>query len=87
LISQPARFAAACPSSITEDRTMSKPVNPPPREPAALTQQKSDFTAEGSPPPGKVSVASPNLALDGAAVSPAGKPRLRGSIKAKRASQ
>ena len=66
---------------------MSKPVQALPREPAALTRQESDFTAEGSPPPGKVSVASPALALNRAAVSPAGKPRLRGTIKAKRASQ
>jgi hypothetical protein len=34
---------------------------PPPRptEQATLAEQKSDFTAEGSPPPGKVSNSAP----------------------------
>ena len=31
-----------------------KPVNPAPR-PKTLAQQETDFTAEGAPPPGKVS--------------------------------
>lgn len=66
---------------------MSKPVQAPLRKPATLTRQKSDFTAEGSPPPGQVSLATPVLTLDGAAVLPADKPRLRGTLKAKRAAQ
>jgi acyl carrier protein len=66
---------------------MSKPANAPAPVRATLTQQKSDFTAEGSPPPGKVSVATPVVAPDGAAGSPAGKPRLQGTIRSKRASQ
>jgi hypothetical protein len=33
-------------------------VSPAPAAPT-LTQQKSDFTAEGSPPPGKVATSTP----------------------------
>jgi len=66
---------------------MSKTVLAPRRETAALALQKSDFTAEGSPPPGKVSLAAPVVAPDDAAIPPVGKPRLRGTLKAKRASR
>jgi hypothetical protein len=40
---------------------MNKPQVPPAPapEPATLAEQKSDFTAEGSPPPGKVSTSIP----------------------------
>jgi catalase len=34
------------------------PISPPPLA-KTLTEQKSDFTAEGSPPPGKVSTSVP----------------------------
>ncbi|MDN3923265.1 hypothetical protein [Roseateles violae] len=34
-------------------------------KPAALAQQQSDFTAEGSPPPGKVSGTAPAAVPDG----------------------
>ena len=38
----------------------------------ALSQQQSDFTAEGSPPPGKVAASGPVTAKDAAALpSPA----------------
>jgi hypothetical protein len=32
---------------------------PPPPVPATLTEQKSDFTAEGAPPPGRVATTVP----------------------------
>ena len=38
-----------------------KPASPPPH---SLAQQKSDFTAEGSPPPGKVSTTPPARATE-----------------------
>jgi hypothetical protein len=66
---------------------MTKPAIAPPPAPFTLTQQKSDFTAEGSPPPGKVSGTTPVTVPEDASALPAGKPRLRGTIKAKRASQ
>lgn len=37
-----------------------QPETPPPRAPS-LSQEKSDFTAEGAPPPGTVPPASPPL--------------------------
>ena len=45
--------------------------------PATLAEQKSDFTAEGSPPPGKVSSTTPltPAALEKAAVSPKSAPK------------
>ena len=36
-----------------------KSVVPAPATPATLAEQKSDFTAEGAPPPGKVSTGKP----------------------------
>jgi len=38
---------------------MIRPKSPRPSPPNSLSQQQSDFTAEGSPPPGKVAAASP----------------------------
>jgi hypothetical protein len=38
---------------------MNKPVVPPAPVAPTLTQQKADFTAEGSPPPGKVATKPP----------------------------
>ena len=35
-----------------------KPIQPPKRS-STLAQQQSDFTAEGSPPPGKVAASGP----------------------------
>jgi hypothetical protein len=35
------------------------PIETPPPVPKTLAEQKSDFTAEGSPPPGKVSTGIP----------------------------
>lgn len=55
---------------------MNKPVVPAVPVPKTLAEQKSDFTAEGSPPPGKVAtsipVASPDAQPEGppAAVAP-----------------
>ena len=34
----------------------------PTAKPKSLTQQQNDFTAEGSPPPGKVAAAAPETA-------------------------
>jgi hypothetical protein len=38
---------------------MTKPEVPPAPKQATLAEQKSDFTSEGSPPPGKVLTATP----------------------------
>lgn len=69
----------------TEDFSMSKPDKAPPAPPLTLNQQKADFTAEGSPPPGKVSTSTPTTTLGAHAALPAGKPRLRAAAtKSKR---
>lgn len=39
---------------------MNKPAATPVPAPKTLAEQKSDFTAEGSPPPGKVSTSTPD---------------------------
>jgi len=50
-----------------------------------LAEQKSDFTAEGSPPPGKVSTSTPVGSPESGA--PGRPPRsIRGKIKIKRSS-
>ena len=38
---------------------MIRPKSPRPIQPKSLSQQPTDSTAEGSPPPGKVAAASP----------------------------
>jgi len=39
-----------------------------PTQPSTLVQQQSDFTAEGSPPPGKVAASGPVTASEAAAL-------------------
>lgn len=51
--------------------------------PKTLTEQKSDFTAEGSPPPGKVLTSTPVNAPDSADATPPHVPS-RPTIKLKR---
>jgi len=65
---------------------MSKP-DKAPTPPLTLKQQKSDFTAEGSPPPGKVSTSTPITPPVSLAATPAGKPRQRAASPSKRSSQ
>jgi hypothetical protein len=63
---------------------MNKPAVTPPPVAKTLAEQKSDFTAEGSPPPGMVSNAIPVGAPDSGAESP--RPATaRRAIKLKRA--
>jgi hypothetical protein len=54
------RHAAS--SHPTEGFNMNRPVLTPPPKVKTLAQQKSDFTAEGAPPPGKVGMANPDTA-------------------------
>jgi hypothetical protein len=63
---------------------MNKPKTAPEPAPApkTLTEQKADFTAEGSPPPGKVSTSLP---AGSAAPAKTGPPRLRATTRPKRA--
>jgi hypothetical protein len=66
---------------------MSKPVKAIPPVRATLARQKSDFTAEGSPPPGKVSASTPLTAPGTAETGSAVKPAMRATISLKRTSQ
>lgn len=53
---------------------------PPPRPATRLAQQQSDFTAEGSPPPGRVALeipATPQTERTGALAPRARKPARR----------
>ncbi|HET6789872.1 MAG TPA: hypothetical protein VFH49_18055 [Aquabacterium sp.] len=51
--------------------------------PQTLAEQKSDFTAEGAPPPGMVSTSAPVGSTDHRPL-PTHSKRLRGTIKLKR---
>jgi hypothetical protein len=53
---------------------MNKPSTSPVPAAKTLTEQKSDFTAEGSPPPGKVSTSLPASSPEPGQASPAGQP-------------
>ena len=57
---------------------MVKATRTPPAAPATLAEQKSDFTAEGSPPPGKVSTSKPATAHDAPKTVPATKGKAPG---------
>jgi hypothetical protein len=50
----------------------------PPAAPATLAEQKSDFTAEGAPPPGKVSTSKPATVHDAPKTVPATKSKAPG---------
>lgn len=63
---------------------MTKTKVAPAPEPATLADQKSDFTAEGSPPPGKVSTSPPLTVRDTSQTRPAPSARFRGTITLKR---
>lgn len=52
---------------------MIRPKPTPPIKPSTLAQQQADFTAEGSPPPGKVAASAPVTPRETAA-SPATAP-------------
>ena len=62
---------------------MNKPVVTPVPVAKTLAQQKSDFTAEGSPPPGKVSTTTPDGTPEPAQASPTLRP-VRATITLKR---
>lgn len=53
---------------------MNKPAVTPVPAPKSLAEQKSDFTAEGSPPPGKVSTSIPDQSAEPAKASPLRRP-------------
>ncbi|MDO8419700.1 MAG: hypothetical protein Q7S90_06660 [Rubrivivax sp.] len=46
------------------------PAHASPETPRTLAQEKSDFTAEGSPPPGQVAGSAPVLPSDAEAAAP-----------------
>jgi hypothetical protein len=54
------RHAAS--THITEGSNMNRPVVTLPPKVKTLAQQKTDFTAEGAPPPGKVGMVNPDTA-------------------------
>lgn len=62
---------------------MNKPAVTPVPEPKTLSEQKSDFTAEGSPPPGKVSTSVPDTSAEQAKATPPRRP-VRETIRLKR---
>ena len=49
-----------------------KPLPAP--KPASLSQQQTDFTAEGAPPPGQVAISPPRLPADPGSTSDAAPP-------------
>lgn len=62
---------------------MNKPVIIPAPVAKTLAEQKSDFTAEGSPPPGKVSTSTPAGSPHSKSATPTQRP-VRGTITLKR---
>lgn len=62
---------------------MNTPVVIPTPVAKTLAEQKSDFTAEGSPPPGKVSTSTPVNSPDSKTATPTRRP-VRGTITLKR---
>jgi hypothetical protein len=60
---------------------------PPPPVPATLTEQKSDFTAEGAPPPGRVATTVPATLHDEPKASPPAKPKPAARTRAGRGAQ
>jgi hypothetical protein len=58
---------------------MVKATRTPPPALATLAEEKSNFTAEGSPPPGKVSTSKPATAHDAPQTVPATKAPMRGN--------
>jgi hypothetical protein len=58
---------------------MNKPAATPVPAPKSLTEQESDFTAEGSPPPGKVSTSTPDRAAEQGKTSPLRRPATKRS--------
>jgi hypothetical protein len=65
---------------------MVKSTRTPLNAPATLAEEKSNFTAEGSPPPGNVSTSKPATAHDAPQTVPATKAPMRGISKLKRPS-
>jgi hypothetical protein len=63
---------------------MNKPLDTSLPVAKTLAEQKSDFTAEGSPPPGKVSTSMPLAESTPAKTSPPARPGRR-TLKLKRA--
>jgi hypothetical protein len=53
---------------------MNKPAVTPVPASKSLAEQKSDFTAEGSPPPGKVSTSIPDRSAEPGKSSPLRRP-------------
>jgi hypothetical protein len=62
---------------------MNKPAATPVPASKTLAEQKSDFTAEGSPPPGKVSTATPDRPAEPGKVTSSQKP-VRETLRLKR---
>jgi hypothetical protein len=62
---------------------MNKPVVAPVSVAKTLAEQKSDFTAEGSPPPGKVSTSTPVGSPETEGVAPTDRP-VRATVTLKR---
>jgi hypothetical protein len=62
---------------------MNKPAATPVPEPKTLSEQKADFTAEGSPPPGKVATTTPETSAEQAKAAPPRRP-VRETIRLKR---
>jgi hypothetical protein len=69
-----------------------RPSKAPPARPAksateparTLAQEKADFTAEGSPPPGQVAGAAPTVAAGDAAVAPSSDTPSKGAATGRR---
>lgn len=60
--------------SIRHSKTPpARPVKTDAEPPRTLAQEKADFTAEGSPPPGQVAGVAPELPADGAPALPPAK--------------
>ncbi|QTN23416.1 hypothetical protein HZ992_25515 [Rhizobacter sp. AJA081-3] len=62
---------------------MNKPAATPVPAPKTLAEQKADFTAEGSPPPGKVATSTPDTAAEPGKATPPRKP-VRATLTLKR---
>jgi hypothetical protein len=63
---------------------MNKPIVTSVRAAKTLAQQNADFTAEGSPPPGKVSTSTPVVSREPQVTTPTQRP-VRATITLKRA--
>lgn len=60
------------------------PAKPAAEPPRTLAQEKADFTAEGSPPPGQVAGAAPQLPADDAPAPPPPATTAKGAAPARR---